>query len=61
MGAKLSVYTTKDPNQRKLGPNWEGPYKVICYSRKGSYYLEDLEGKHLPYRWHAEHIKKYYH
>ena len=32
---------TKDLNNGKLGPNWEGPYKVIRYSRRGSYYLED--------------------
>ena len=24
---------TKDPAQDKLGPNWEGPYKVVHYSR----------------------------
>ena len=33
---------TKDPTQEKLGPNWEGLYKVVCYSRRGSYYLEDM-------------------
>ena len=35
---------TKDPIEGKLGPNWEGPYKVIRYSRRGSYYLEDTKG-----------------
>ena len=24
---------TKDPTQGKLGPTWEGPYRVIHYSR----------------------------
>ena len=28
---------TKDPAQGTLGPNWEGPYKVVHYSRQGSY------------------------
>ena len=51
---------TKDPNERKLGPNWEGPYKVIRHSRRGSYYLEDTKGKPLPRPWNAEHLKKYY-
>ena len=51
---------TKDPNEGKLGPNWEGPYKVICHSRRGSYYLEDTKGKLLPCPWNAEHLKKYY-
>ena len=39
---------TKDLNEGKLGPNWESPYKVIRYSRRGSYYLEDTNGKPLP-------------
>ena len=25
---------TKDPTQGKLGPTWEGPYRVIHYSRQ---------------------------
>jgi len=51
---------TKDPNDEKLGPNWEGPYKVVCYSRRGNYYLEDTEGKALPCPWNAENLKKCY-
>ena len=33
----------KDPSQGKLGPAWEGPYKVIHHSREGSYYLKSLD------------------
>ena len=51
---------TKDPAQDKLGPNWEGPYKVIHYSRQGSYHLEDAEGKRLLRPWNVEHFKRYY-
>uniref|UniRef100_A0A2N9EHN4 Uncharacterized protein n=1 Tax=Fagus sylvatica TaxID=28930 RepID=A0A2N9EHN4_FAGSY len=51
---------TKDPSQGKLGPNWEGPYKVIQYYRRGTYHLEDRHGKKLPHPWNAEHLKKYY-
>uniref|UniRef100_A0A2N9EKU0 Uncharacterized protein n=1 Tax=Fagus sylvatica TaxID=28930 RepID=A0A2N9EKU0_FAGSY len=36
---------TKDPSQGKLGPNWEGPYKIIQYYRRGTYHLEDRHGK----------------
>ena len=39
---------TKDPVQGKLGPTWEGPYRVTHYSRQGSYHLETLDGKRLP-------------
>ena len=38
---------TKDPIQGKLGPTWEGPYKIIHYSRQGSYHLETMDGKKL--------------
>ena len=51
---------TKDPAQGKLGPTWEGPYKVIHYSRRGSYHLEDLDGNKLPRPWSVEHLKRYY-
>ena len=50
---------TKNPTQGKLGPNWEGPYKVVRYLRKGSYYLENMNEKTLPRPWNAEHLKKY--
>lgn len=50
---------TKDPTQGKLGFNWEGPYKVIRYSRKGSYYLKDLDSNPLPHPWNVEQLKKY--
>ena len=39
---------TKDPTQGKLGPTWEGPYRVVHYSRQGSYHLETMDGIRLP-------------
>ena len=36
---------TRDPSQGKLGPNWEGLYKVFNCHRKGTYYLETLDGR----------------
>ena len=35
---------TKNLAQGKLGPTWEGPYRVIHYSKQGSYHLETLDG-----------------
>ena len=52
--------STEDPTQGKLGPTWEGPYKVIHYSRQGSYHLETMDGKKLPRPWNIEHLKKYH-
>ena len=51
---------TKDPAYGKLGPNWEGPYRVINSKRRGSYYLEALNGLKLEHSWNVEHLKKYY-
>ena len=51
---------TKDLSRGKLGPNWEGPYKVIQYYRRGTYHLEDRHGKKLPHPWNAEHLMNYY-
>ena len=39
---KVSL-ATKNPAHGKLGPNWEGPYRVINCKRQGSYYLEALD------------------
>ena len=44
----------------KLGPTWEGPYKVVNYSHRGSYHLEDMDGNKLPRPWNVEHLKKNY-
>uniref|UniRef100_A0A2N9GYK5 Reverse transcriptase domain-containing protein n=1 Tax=Fagus sylvatica TaxID=28930 RepID=A0A2N9GYK5_FAGSY len=51
---------TKDPTQGKLGPTWEGPYRVVKFHRRGTYHLEKLDGDALPHPWNAEHLKKYY-
>uniref|UniRef100_A0A2N9FYM4 RNA-directed DNA polymerase n=1 Tax=Fagus sylvatica TaxID=28930 RepID=A0A2N9FYM4_FAGSY len=51
---------TRDPTQGKLGPTWEGPYRVVKFHRRGTYHLEKLDGNALPHPWNAEHLKKYY-
>ncbi|XP_075645694.1 uncharacterized protein LOC142616801 [Castanea sativa] len=38
---------TRNLAHGKLGPNWEGPYRVINCKRQGSYYLETLDGRKL--------------
>ena len=50
----------RDPTQGKLSPNWEGPYRVTSWQRKGTYHLETLEGQKLPHPWNTEHLRKYY-
>ena len=50
----------RDSSQGKLGPNWEGPYKIADCHRKGAYDLETLDGQRLYHSWNIEHLRKYY-
>ena len=51
---------TRNPAHGKLGPNWEGPYRVINFKRQGSYYLEAFDGRKLKHPWNVEHLRRYY-
>ena len=51
---------TRDPSQGKLGPNWEGPYRITSWQRKSTYHLETLDGQKLQHPWNTEHLRKYY-
>ncbi|XP_030930555.1 uncharacterized protein LOC115956266 [Quercus lobata] len=42
---KKVLGTTKNPTWGKLGPNWEGPYRITSVAGIGAYYLEDLDEK----------------
>ncbi|XP_065637307.1 uncharacterized protein LOC136070798 [Quercus suber] len=57
---KMVSLATKNPAHGKLGPNWEGPYRVINCKRQGSYYLEALDGRRLERPWNVEHLRRYY-
>ncbi|XP_075654986.1 uncharacterized protein LOC142625176 [Castanea sativa] len=50
----------KDPTHGKLRSNWERPYKIVSWHRKGTYYLETLDRKKLQHPWNAEQLKIYY-
>uniref|UniRef100_A0A2N9GBG3 RNA-directed DNA polymerase n=1 Tax=Fagus sylvatica TaxID=28930 RepID=A0A2N9GBG3_FAGSY len=51
---------TRRPNDGKLGPNWEGPYKVLSQTGHGAYRLEDLDGKPIPRPWNTCNLRKYF-
>ncbi|XP_023760201.1 uncharacterized protein LOC111908618 [Lactuca sativa] len=44
--------------QGKLGPTWEGPYRVMEENRSGAYVLETMEGRPIPRTWNARNLKK---
>ncbi|XP_071727500.1 uncharacterized protein [Rutidosis leptorrhynchoides] len=41
----------------KLGPKWEGPYKVIGVSDTGAYRPASLDGRAIKRTWHAQKLK----
>ena len=43
------VGAAKNPSWGKLGPNWEGPYRITSIVGIGAYYLEDLDEKAVPH------------
>jgi hypothetical protein len=52
---------TKNPNDGKLRPNWEGPYRVQSVTSVGTYHLEDLNFMPLPRPWNVSNLRKYFH
>ena len=51
---------TKNPTWGKLGPNWEGLYRITSMARIGVYYLEDLGEKTVHHPWNVNNLKRYY-
>ena len=44
----------------KLGPNWEGPYRVEEVIGRGAYKLQDMAGKDIPRAWNVGNLRKFY-
>ena len=49
----------KNPSWGKLGPNWEGPYRITSVAGIGAYYLEDLD-ETVPCPWNVNNLRRYY-
>ena len=52
--------STKNHAWRKLGPNWEGPYRITLVVGIGAYYLKDLDEKIVLHPWNVNNLKRYY-
>ena len=52
--------TTRNPVWGKLGPNWEGLYRITSVAGIGAYYLEDLDEKTVLHPWNVNNLKMYY-
>ena len=57
---KKILGNAKNPSWGKLGPNWEGPYRITSVARIGAYYLEDLDEKTVPRPWNVNNLRRYY-
>ena len=44
----------------KLGPNWEGLYRITSEAGIGAYFLEDLDEHVIPCPWNVNDLKRYY-
>ena len=54
------VGATKNLAWGKLGPNWEGPYRITSKASIGAYFLEDLDEHVIPRHWNVNNLKRYY-
>ena len=54
------VGTAKNPTWGKLGPNWEGPYRITSKAGIGAYFLEDLNEYVVSRPWNVNNLKRYY-
>ena len=54
------VGTSKNSTWGKLGPNWEGLYRITLVAGVGAYFLEDLDEKVMPRPWNVNNLRRYY-
>ena len=52
--------TIKNPAWGKLGPNWEGLYRITSVAGIGAYFLEDLDEHVILRPWNVNNLKMYY-
>ena len=50
----------KNSSWGKLGPNWEGPYRITLVVGIVAYFLKDLDENVVPCPWNVNNLRKYY-
>ena len=43
----------------KLGPNWEGSYRITSMAGIEAYFLKDLDEHVIPHFWNVNNLKMY--
>ena len=59
-GLEESGRDNKKPYLGKLGPNWEGPYRITSIASIGAYCLVDLDENVIPHPWNVNNLRRYY-
>ena len=54
------VRMAKNLTWGKLGPNWEGPYRITSIAGIGTYNLEDLDEYVILHPWNVNNLRRYY-
>ena len=54
------VGNNKNPACGKLGPNWEGPYRITSVAGIGAYYIKELDERIVFHPWNVNNLKRYY-
>ena len=54
------VGTAKNPSWGKLGPNWEGLYRITSVVGIGAYFLEELDENVVSCPWNVDNLRRYY-
>ena len=52
--------SAKNPTWGKLGPNWEGPYRITSVVGISAYYLEDLDERAVARPCNVNNLRRYY-
>ena len=52
--------TAKNLAWKKIGPNWEEPYRITLVAGIGAYYFEDLDENVVPRPWNVNNLWMYY-
>ena len=51
---------SRQQSMGKLGPKWEGPYRVVGTGRNGAYTLETIDGKSIPRTWNVDNLRRFH-
>ena len=57
---RMVLGTTKNLAWGKLGPNWEGLYRITLVAGIGAYFLEDLDEYVISHPWNVNNLRRYY-